>query len=67
MRIKIDFDEACKYLFENPYDVPQNRLYDLGIELNAYIIESLFNGADLASIFIGVENDNFIFELMTND
>lgn len=71
MRIRIDFAEANKYLFE-PFDfniINSPALMEiLGKELEQVLIDDYFSGADKAVIFIGysLDNEYFEFDLIPN-
>lgn len=66
MRIRLDFAEANKYLFE-PFDfniVNSSALMNiLGEELKQVLIDDYFNGSDFAVNYIGYSLDNEYFEL----
>lgn len=68
MRIKIDFSEAAKHVFQMPQGINLDKLNSIGYELKDIVCEEYFNGADLAGVYIGlsIENEYFEFELIPN-
>lgn len=71
MRIRLDFAEANKFLFES-FDftiVNSPQLMNiLGEELKQILIDDYFNGADNAVNYLGysLDNEYFEFDLIPN-
>ena len=65
MRIRIDFADAAKYVFDNGFRDSNNPvvLNATGKEIESILAEDYFNGADKAVIYIGYSLDNEYFEL----